>query len=156
AQPTQRTASPQGRGEPSVGALLALAYPERIAKNRGGAAGAFVLANGRGAQVDAATPLAREPFIAVAALARSAAQARIISASPIALAEIEARFAARITAREDVTFDAASASLRGRRSRRLGALALSEQPMPVVPNEDSIKKLAAGIAALGISRLPWT
>ena len=62
-----------GGGELSVGSLLALAYPERIAKNRGGAAGAFVLANGRGAQVDPASPLAREPYLAVAELAGSAA-----------------------------------------------------------------------------------
>ena len=46
--------APNG-AEISVGALLALAYPERIAKNRGGTAGAFLLANGRGAQIDAAS-----------------------------------------------------------------------------------------------------
>ena len=81
--------SPQGGGELSVGVLLALAYPERIAKNRGGAAGAFLLVNGRGATVDPASPLAREPFLAVAELAGTAAQGRILSAAPITLAEIE-------------------------------------------------------------------
>ena len=45
-------------------------------------------------------------------------------AAPITLAEIEARFSDRIEAREEIAFDAASASLRGRRSRRLGAIAL--------------------------------
>ena len=55
--------SPEGGGEEiSVGALLALAYPERIAKNRGGGTGAFLLVNGRGANVDRASPLAREPY----------------------------------------------------------------------------------------------
>jgi ATP-dependent helicase HrpB len=147
---------PQGGGESSVGALLALAYPERIAKNRGGAAGAFLLVNGRGANIDAASPLAREPFLAVAELAGTAAQGRILSAAPIALAEIEQRFSDRIEAREEIVFDAASASLRGRRSRRLGAIALSDQPMPVVANDDTAQKLADGIANLGIGRLPWT
>src|SRR5262249_57864399 len=49
----------QERGEhgPSIGILLALAYPDRIAKNRG-AGGAFLLANGRGANVDPASALA--------------------------------------------------------------------------------------------------
>jgi len=119
------------KSELSVGALIALAFPERIAKNRGGAAGAFVLANGRGANLDPASPLAREPFLAVAELAGSAAQGRILSAAPITLGEIEARFADRITARQDITFDATSLSLRGRNSRRLGALVLGEQPVPV-------------------------
>jgi ATP-dependent helicase HrpB len=149
--------SPQGGGEEiSVGALLALAYPERIAKNRSGAAGVFLLANGRGANIDAASPLAREPFLAVAELAGTAAQGRILSAAPIALAEIEQRFSDRIEAREEIAFDAASASLRGRRSRRLGAIALSDQPMPVVANDDTAQKLADGIAGLGMHRLPWT
>jgi ATP-dependent helicase HrpB len=148
--------SPQGGGKSSVGALLALAYPERIAKNRGGAAGAFLLVNGRGATIDPASPLAREPFLAVAELAGTAAQGRILSAAPITLAEIEQRFSDRIAAREETVFDAASASLRGRKSRRLGAIALSDQPMPVAANDDTAQKLADGIAGLGIGRLPWT
>ena len=148
--------SPQSVGELSVGALLALAYPERIAKNRGGAAGAFLLANGRGANIDPASPLAREPFLAVAELAGTAAQGRILSAAPITLAEVERHFSDRIAAREEIVFDAASASLRGRRSRRLGAIALSDQPMPVVANDDTTQKLADGIAGLGMHRLPWT
>ena len=148
--------SPQGEGELSIGVLLALAYPERIAKNRGGAAGSFLLVNGRGANIDPASPLAREPFLAVAELAGTAAQGRILSAAPITLAEIEQRFPDRIEARQEIVFDAASASLRGRRSRRLGAVALSDQPVPVVANDDTVQKLAAGIAGLGIDRLPWT
>ena len=148
--------SSQRGGESSVGALLALAYPERIAKNRGGAPGAFLLANGRGATIDPASPLAREPFLAVAELAGTAAQGRILSAAPITLAEIERRFSDRIEAREDIAFDAASASLRGRRSRRLGAMALSDQPMPVAADDDTAQKLADGIAGLGMHRLPWT
>ena len=148
--------SPQGGRESSIGALLALAYPERIAKNRGGTAGAFLLANGRGANIDAASALAREPFLAVAELAGTAAQGRILSAAPITLAEIEQRFADRIEAREDIVFDTASASLRGRRSRRLGAIALSDRPMPVAANDVTAEKLAAGIAGLGMQRLPWT
>ena len=149
--------SPQGGGEEiSVGALLALAYPERIAKKRGSGSGAFLLVNGRGANIDPASPLAREPFLAVAELAGTAAQGRILSAAPLTLTEIEQRFSGRIEAREEIAFDAASASLRGRRSRRLGAIALSDRPMPVAANDGTAQKLADGIAGLGMHRLPWT
>jgi ATP-dependent helicase HrpB len=148
--------SPQAGGEISVGALLALAYPERIAKNRGGAAGAFVLANGRGAQIGPASALAREPYLAVAELTGSAAAGRILLAAPIALADIETRFADRIVTREEIAFDPATASLRMRRFRRLGVIALGEQPMPVGANEEAARMLAEGIARLGIDRLPWT
>ena len=77
-----------GEGDASIGAILSLAYPDRIAKNRGN--GAFTLANGRGGNIDQTSPLAREPFIAVAELTGSAANARIVLAAPIALEEIEA------------------------------------------------------------------
>jgi ATP-dependent RNA helicase HrpB len=142
-----------GRGP---GALLALAYPDRIARNRGSGTGAFLLANGRGANVDLASSLAREPFLAVAELAGTAAQGRIVLAAPITLAEIEAQFADRIESRDEVTFDPSSASLRGRRLRRLGAVVLAEQPVKVAPGPDSARALAAGIVRLGLDRLPWT
>ena len=156
AQAASEVSNAAGGDEASAGALVALAYPERVAKNRGGASGAFLLVNGRGATVDPASPLAREPFLAVAELTGTAAHGRILSAAPVTLAEIEQRFANRIATREDIIFDAASASLRGRRSRRLGAITLAEQPMPVAPNETTAQKLADGIAGLGIARLPWT
>ncbi len=143
-------------GDHSPGALLALAYPDRIAKNRGGGNGAFLLANGRGGMVDPASALAREPFLAVAELTGAAAASRILLAAPIVLAEIEARFGDKIQNRDVVSFDAASASLRARRSRRLGALVLAEQIRQVVSDADSTKLLAEGIAALGIGKLPWS
>ncbi|HEY6258426.1 MAG TPA: ATP-dependent helicase HrpB [Xanthobacteraceae bacterium] len=139
----------------SVGAILALAYPDRIAKNRGGEA-SFLLANGRGARLDPASPLAREPFLAVAEISGSAAQGRIVLAAALTLSEIEAQLGPRIEAHEEIVFDSASASLRARRLRRLGALTLLEQPMTIVPNEDTARALAEGIARAGVGRLPWT
>jgi ATP-dependent helicase HrpB len=143
-------------GDYSPGSLLALAYPDRIAKNRGGGSGGFLLANGRGGNVNPASALAREPFLAVAELTGTAAASRIILAAPMSLDEIGVRFAGQIEDREAVTFDAASASLRARRSRRLGALVLSEQFKAVTPDETSARLLAEGIAAFGIGRLPWS
>jgi ATP-dependent helicase HrpB len=142
--------------ELSTGSLLALAFSDRVAKNRGGAGGAFLLANGRGGLVDAASSLAREPFLTVAELTGTAAKSRIVLAAPITLAEIEARFADKIEDRETVTFDAASASLRARRSRRLGALVLAEQIKQVAPDADTARILAQGIVGLGLDKLPWT
>jgi ATP-dependent helicase HrpB len=143
-------------GEHSAGALLALAYPDRIAKNRGGGGGAFLLASGRGGAVDPASPLAREPFLAVAELTGAAASARIVLAAPITLAEIEARFARQIEEDETVAFDLTSASLRARRQRRLGALTLTDQTMPASPNLENASLLAEGIARSGLRRLPWS
>jgi ATP-dependent helicase HrpB len=143
-------------GDDSPGSLLALAYPDRIARNRGGGGGAFLLANGRGGVVDPASALAREPFLVVAELTGAAAASRIVLAAPIAIAEIEARFSSQIEDRGAVTFDAASGSLRARRSRRLGAVVLAEQTKQVAPDADSARLLAEGVTALGIGKLPWS
>jgi ATP-dependent helicase HrpB len=142
--------------ELSPGSILALAYPDRIAKSRGGGSGAFLLASGRGGAVDPASALAREPFLAVAELTGAAAASRIVLAAPITLPEIEARFADKIDDRDAVTFDSGSASLRARRTRRLGALVLAEQVKSVAPDADTARTLAQGIIGLGLAKLPWS
>jgi ATP-dependent helicase HrpB len=139
----------------SVGAVLALAYPDRIAKSRG-ADGAFLLANGRGASLDPASALSREPFLVVAELSGTAARGRILLAASIALEDIETHFADRIEWRDDIAFDNASASLRGRKSERLGAIALTERPVAVTPGPEAAGKLADGIIRIGLARMPWS
>ncbi len=150
--------SPTGSGprELSAGALLALAYPERVAKSRGVGSGGFLLINGRGGQIDRASPLAREPFLVVAELAGAAAAGRILLAAPITPVEIERQFADRIEMREELTFDTASMRLKARLTQRLGSLALSEQPIPVVPGNEAAEKLAEGLAKVGLDQLPWS
>jgi len=138
------------------GAILALAYPDRVAKRRGGTAGSFLLANGRGGNIDPASPLAREPFIAVAELIGTAAQGRITLAAPIELADIEAQFADRIEAAEETVCDSETLALRWRRTRRLGAIVLGEQNLPAVANEATAKLLTDAIVKAGLDRLPWT
>ena len=145
-----------GGNEPSAGTLLALAYPDRIAKNRGDGDGGFVLANGRGARVDPASPLSREPYLAIAELSGTAQRARILLAAPIGAEEIATRFAERVQARDETTFDAASAGLRARRTRRLDALVLSDAPLTVTPSPETAAMLARGVAQLGLDRLPWS
>ncbi|HZP77881.1 MAG TPA: ATP-dependent helicase HrpB [Pseudolabrys sp.] len=153
------TASPERKAasaDLSAGTILALAYPDRVAKSRGGGSGAFLLANGRGGNVDPASALSREPFLAVAELTGTAAQSRIVLAAAISADEIDAHFADHIASREEVSFDAASASLRARRVRRLEALTLAEQPMPVATGLETAHVLAQGILGLGLARLPWS
>lgn len=141
--------------ESSVGAILSLAYPDRVAKNRG-SGGAFLLANGRGGNVDAASALARQPFIVVAELTGTANNSRIVLAASIALDEIEERFADKIEDRDAVTFDSASASLRARRTRRLGSIVLAEQIKQVTPDADTARIFAQGLVAQGLDRLDWS
>ena len=152
-----RSMSPAtGAREPmGVGRLVALAYPDRIAKARG-KPGEFLMANGRAAALEPHEALARAPYLAIAEISGRAASARILAAAALTLAEVEAAAGAAIETREETTFDRASASLRTRRAQRLGAMTLAERVLPTPAGPDSARALAEGIAALGIARLPWT
>src|SRR6185437_10843420 len=79
-----------GDEPPSTGVMLALAFPDRVARNRGN--GSFVLANGRGAAIEPTAALSRTPYVAVAELTGTAMQGRILLAAPITQTEIEAHF----------------------------------------------------------------
>ena len=63
---------------------------------------------------------------------------------------------AAIETAEELAFDRASASLRARRRRRLGALVLAEQTLAVPADEQSALALGRGVLALGLARLPWS
>ncbi|MCK6452299.1 MAG: ATP-dependent helicase HrpB [Alphaproteobacteria bacterium] len=146
-----------GDGDPErSGAVLALAYPDRVAKARPGRAGAYLLANGRGAVLDEADPLARAPYLAVADIAGTAGDGRILLAAPIGEAEIAADFAGVIEAADEVRFDPASKSVRARRRRRLGRLVLADAPLEKPDPAQVLDALLGGLQALGIGALPWT
>src|SRR5690606_27396587 len=95
AKEAEAEARPSARSSSSTAALLALAYPDRIAMARG-APGQFLLANGRAATLDAADLLALTPFLVVAEVAGSAARARILLAASTDEAEVRAIAADRI------------------------------------------------------------
>ncbi|MGE0851903.1 MAG: ATP-dependent helicase HrpB [Hyphomicrobiaceae bacterium] len=147
---------PQGpRQDISIARLLALAFPERIGKARG-APGQFLLANGRGANLDVTQPLASFPFVVAAELSGSAASTRILLAAAADEADILAAAGKRIRVKDEIEFDQGAAALRSRRVRRLDAIILSSETRAVVANEESARLLAEGIAKLGLSRLPWS
>jgi ATP-dependent helicase HrpB len=155
AQQVAATEGPPGeRATPSTGIMLALAFPDRVARNRGN--GSFVLANGRGAAVEQTASLARAPYIAVGELTGTAAQGRILLAAPIAQADIEQHFADQIETTEEISFDRSAMALRGRRKRTLHAITLSEAPIALQPSADTARVFAAGLVAAGLDRLPWS
>jgi ATP-dependent helicase HrpB len=139
----------------SIARMLALGFPERIGKARG-APGQFLLAHGRGASLDPAHPLARSPYIVAAELSGSAASARILLGAEADEGDILAAAGHRIHETDEIEFDQAAAALRARRVRRLDAIVLSSEPLPVIGSENNARLLADGIAKLGLGRLPWS
>ena len=139
----------------STAALLALAYPERIAKARG-APGQFLLANGRGARLMDTDVLARAPFLVVAEMAGTAAATRILLAARTTETDVLEIASQRIRESDELWFEKESAALRARHVRKLDAITLSSEPRSVFLTDTTAAMLASGIASLGVARLPWS
>lgn len=138
----------------STGLMLAYAFPDRVARNRGN--GSFVLANGRGAAVEQTSSLARMPYIAIGEMTGTAASGRILLAAQITQDEIERHFAEHIESTDEISFDRGAMALRARRKRALHAITLSEATLAVSPSEDTARIFADGLIAAGLDRLPWS
>jgi ATP-dependent helicase HrpB len=136
------------------GALLALAFPDRVAVARG-ARGHFVLANGRGGVVDASSGLADAKLLVVAELQGQARDGRIHAALTVSRESLETLFAGRIIDEEVVAFDSASGQVRAKRVRRLGKATLSETQIKVPEGAAASAAFAAGIRARGLAALPF-
>ena len=138
--------------EEQAGRVLALAFPDRVAKARGNG---FVMANGRAAAIEAASSLAREPYVVIADIAGAAGRAQVLLAAPIALADIEAQFADRIETRATVSVDPATGAVRGRRARRVGRLVLSESPLERLSGAELEAALLDAVISEGLHLLNW-
>jgi ATP-dependent helicase HrpB len=140
-------------GERSDGALLLAAYPERLAKRRGGA-GEFRLASGRGVFMEPTEALASAPWLVVADLGSGAARDRILLAAVLEEAELLAIAADRIETSEGVETDAGG-RIKAKRVRRLGALVIDEREI-----EADAALIARALLdearRAGVAGLPWS
>jgi ATP-dependent helicase HrpB len=137
------------------GALLALAYPDRIGQRRPEGTGRYLLSNGRGAHFAGPTSLAREAFIVAAGLDDREREARIDLAAPLASADLETVFAPQILTEETFGWDAREAAVAARSQRRLGALVLESRPVALADDPRVAAAVADGIRQLGLEALPW-
>jgi ATP-dependent helicase HrpB len=144
-----------GGGSGDAGALLALAYPDRVAKRRPGGRGSFLLANGRGAALRDGDPLAGTDYLAVAETDDAGREARILAAAPLDEATLEAVLGDRIAWVQTVAWDATEQAVAARRQRRLGALVLTDAALPNPDPAAVARALLEGVRRLGLDALPW-
>jgi ATP-dependent helicase HrpB len=140
----------------SIGLLLALAYPDRVARRREGIADRYQLANGRGARLAAGDPLMNRDWLAVAQLDAGTSEGRIWLAAPVDPADLATHLAARVRTFVEVHWDERQAAVIARREQRLGALALSSKPLIDADPEALRQALLTGMRQLGLHCLPWT
>ncbi len=139
----------------SIGQLLALAYPDRVARRRPGAVPRFHLRNGTGATLPEGDPLGQEAFLVIAESDGRAPEARAWLTAPLTLADIEQDFGEQIVDVETAEWDDEH-GLRAFRERRLGALVLSRSTMRDPDPALVAASVTDAIRRRGLDVLPWT
>ncbi|HSI00117.1 MAG TPA: ATP-dependent helicase HrpB [Reyranella sp.] len=150
---TPRRAHDETPDPAKTGALLALAYPDRVGRRRAGTVNRYLLSGGRGAALPEGDPMSNEEFLVVAETDGAAQDARVFLAAPITLGEIEELYAARIVGEQIVQWSVRDNTVVARRRRRFGALVLADKPL-AKPDPEKVK--AALLDSVRQRGLPWT
>ena len=135
----------------AAGRVLALGYPDRVARRRGSA---HLMANGRAVVVSPESPLSRAEWLVVADATGSAAGARLLLGGLLP-DNVEQALADRIEERSVLAFDVATTGVIAERQRRLGAITLVRQPVER-PDHAAVRRiLLEAVEEQGLSLLPW-
>ena len=138
-----------------AGALLAVAYPDRVAQARGGP-GRFVLRGGTEAWVPAGDPLAREPFLAVAEVDGRRTAGRIRLAAPLAADQLDDVAGDQVVEHARLAWDPDRNDLVDRAERRLGRLRLGTVERRPRPGLATTTALLDRVRATDLAVLRWT
>ena len=141
---------------PSVGALLALAYPDRVAQRRPAQRTRYLLRDGQGAVLGDAAAFADAEYLAIAETDGRQPESRIYLAAPITLDELKRCFADQIITEYIYSWDEARAAVAALRVRRLGAIVLHESRVSAPDEARVAGVLARELLRRGVSRLPWS
>lgn len=136
------------------GLLLSFAYPDRIAKNRGGTG--FLMRSGRGVKLVSVQPMSRAPYIVVAAVDDQGADGNIQLASEMDELWLDKYYHGEMEQYKEVVWDAATGSIRARQKQMLGAIVIKEQSYSNPTGEEIALALLQGIRQEGLGLLQWS
>ncbi|KPF77920.1 ATP-dependent helicase, partial [alpha proteobacterium AAP81b] len=131
--------------------VLALAFPDRVAKRRGGG---WLMANGRAVSVDAGEALATSPWVVVGDAAGAAGATRLLLGAALEEASL-AGLGLAIAATPVFAFDPASGAVVAESVRRLGAITLARAPDPRPDPLAVTMALLAGVREHSLALLHW-
>ena len=141
-----------------LGALLAFAYPDRIAQQRRDGGGEYRLANGRAAVFAEPDALMKEPWLVIAELGSRQGQReeRIYRAAALDPTMFEQTLAELVTQRDELDWDEREGVLRAERQRRIGELVLAREPLTRLDEESRSRALLGLVRRKGLELLAWT
>ncbi|MDD4816486.1 MAG: ATP-dependent helicase HrpB [Victivallaceae bacterium] len=138
----------------SAGVLAALAYPDRIARQRSRHSERYLTSGGRGAKLPEHDDLARSEFLAVARLdGCDAPEAKIRLAAPITTDELEEYFPDLFNTDEEIYFDRERGAAVATRRERFGAIVLKSVP---ISDFNAVPAMLEAVRSYGLRVLNWT
>ena len=141
-----------------LGALLAFAYPDRIARQRREGGGDYRLANGRAAQFAEPDALMKHPWLVIADLGSRQGQReeRIYLAAALEPELFDGVLAEQLSEHEEIDWDAREGALRAERQWRVGELLLRREALPTPDPQQRARALLGLVRRKGLELLPWT
>ncbi len=151
-----RRLKPGGERRLSIGAMAALAYPDRIGLRRDGDEPRYLLSGGTGAVVPLGDALGAQRLIVATDLDGARNDARVRIGSGVSEAELRDLFADEIYEEKMCEWSRRDRAVRARIQTRLGALALDDRPWPDCPPDKIAAAMLEGLRSLDHDALPWT
>ncbi|MFN7164258.1 MAG: ATP-dependent helicase HrpB [Hyphomonas sp.] len=143
-----------GGGAPPGGdlaRLLSAAWPDQVARRRPGSEGAYLLASGRAANIPATDGLAKYDWLVIADLGGASREPRITLALP--LTESEALASQKVLTEDRASYDPKSGRFTARRVKALGAVVLSESPLPKPSAEAAARAMLDAVGEGGFAAI---
>ncbi|KPX95744.1 ATP-dependent helicase HrpB [Pseudomonas amygdali pv. myricae] len=141
-----------------LGALLALAYPDRVAQQRRPGGAEYRLANGRAALFAEADALMKQPWLVIADLGSRQGQReeRIYLAAEFDPALFDSVLAEQVITVDQIDWDEREGVFRAERQRKAGELIINREPLIGLDDAARSQALLALVRRKGLELLPWT
>ncbi len=147
---------PTDMNETRVARLLAVAYPDHIARLREGSDLQYLLANGMAAEIATASPLRGSEFLIVVDLhGRSRTEVKISSALRFSRDDLEETIGGTVLWQRQVEWNEERQQVVAREVRCHGALILQSRPAKAAP-DDIRAALLGWIEKKGLEALAWS
>jgi ATP-dependent helicase HrpB len=134
----------------TLGRLIALAYPERIAQQREASRERYKLANGRGVRLPQHDLLAGETWLAVAHMDAGTDEGKVYLAAVLDPRDLDT------LERDIIAWDSRNGVIVAQREKRIGEIVLETRALPKVADEARVQVLCQAVRSEGLSLLEWT
>ncbi len=139
-----------------IALLLALAYPDRIAKLRNANGEKYLLSNGKEAILSVEDNLRGEEWLVICESDGDSTAARIQRCAPLDIDLLETHCTELFSDDETIQWNRKTQKVEARAVRRLGAIVLENHPLGIADKSKIQQALLEGIRHHGLKSLTWS